>query len=135
MGLYALLAGLFEDGEVLGDGEEVGLAGLDLTRHVVQQVHPRLVRPVQQTQLTIAHSVKGFCHEMNIFFWKIVIINRYFSVVHALIGCTFFVFLEDEKIKLKVLACSVLKLLSIFENHSSNPLQRSYSGRKPPVIL
>jgi hypothetical protein len=53
-------------------------------------------------------------------------------------------FLVDEKIKLKVLACFFeIIYCTNFENPSSNPLQRPYSGdfdtenayRKPPVIL
>jgi hypothetical protein len=40
---------------------------------------------------------------------------------------TIFCFLVDEKIKPKVLACS-LKLLTNFEKPSSNPLQSSKSG-------
>ncbi len=51
-------------------------------------------------------------------------------------------FIVDEKIRLKVLACT-FEFLSNFENLSSKPLQRPYSGnfdtenayRKPPVIL
>jgi hypothetical protein len=57
---------------------------------------------------------------------------------------TFFCFLVDEKIKLKVLPCSfVITYRTSFENPSRNPLQKAYSGdfgtvnayRKPPVIL
>jgi hypothetical protein len=38
-----------------------------------------------------------------------------------------FYFLVDEKIKLKILACSFETLMN-FENPASNPLQRTQSG-------
>ncbi len=40
-----LLAGLLEHGEVIYHGEEVGLGGLDLLGHVVEEVHAGLVGP------------------------------------------------------------------------------------------
>ncbi len=35
-----------------------------------------------------AHTLKGLCHEMNICFWRLVIINKYFLIV-----LNFFVYL------------------------------------------
>jgi hypothetical protein len=68
------------------------------------------------------NCLKGFCHEMNIF-WRLIhnIKYRYFSV-HALLVFTIFCFLVDEIIKLKVLTIELLKLLTNFENAFSNPL-------------
>ena len=40
-----LLAGLLEHGKVVHHGEEVGLGGLDLLGHVVEEVHAGLVGP------------------------------------------------------------------------------------------
>jgi hypothetical protein len=48
--------------------------------------------------------LEGMCHGMNIFL-KAYNIKKVLSV-HALIGFTVFGVLVDEKIKLKVLACS-----------------------------
>ncbi len=50
--------------------------------------------------------------------------DEYFLKACADIVFTIFYYLVYENIKLKVLACS-LKLLSNFENPSSNPLERS----------
>ncbi len=56
--------------------------------------------------------------EMNIFLKAYN--NKQVLSVHALIVFTIFCFFVDEKIKLKVLLAS-LKLLTNFENPSSNP--------------
>jgi hypothetical protein len=55
-------------------------------------------------------------------FVRLIIINRYFLYMHwKFFKIGNFCFLDDERIKLKVLACS-------FQNPSRNPLQIPWSG-------
>jgi hypothetical protein len=49
-------------------------------------------------------ELKGLCHEMKFFFKAYY--NKLVLSVHALVVLTIFCFLVDEKMKLKVLACS-----------------------------
>ncbi len=77
-------------------------------------VVPILVYSVMVDTRAQSLVLKGLCHEISIF-WK-VYNNKQVLSVHAMID--YFCFLVEEKIKLKVLACSFE--ITKFENPSSN---------------
>ena len=84
----------------------------------------------------------GYGHEINIYFVRSMILNRYRTVLYVtLLVSKIFCSIAVEKIKFKVLACSFetnFKMLSVtlFRDPKAAILTlKTHTYMKPPVIL
>jgi hypothetical protein len=78
----------------------------DRVKGINQVQHRYFLSKVRPILLVLSNAViLIFFSDGHTFFWRLLILNRYFSV-HVLIVFKFFYILVDEKIKLKILACS-----------------------------